>query len=87
MPSIFLTSNTRVTATANALKLPKPEVIALFRLKSDYSGEFGFDWIRCGDTAYFWDTDYEDVVKKHFTDATETTFEMDGNEKGGHYLT
>jgi len=85
MPSIFLTSNTRVTATANALKLPKPEVIALFRLKSDYSGEFGFDWIRCGDTAYFWDTDYEDVVKKHFTDATETTFEMDGNEKGGHY--
>lgn len=85
MPSIFLRSNTSVMASTAALRLPKPEVIALFRLKSDYNGEFGYDWLRCGDTSYFWDTDYEDVVKKHFTDATEETLEMDGNEKGGHY--
>ncbi|MBP6311716.1 MAG: hypothetical protein KA408_05560 [Flavobacteriales bacterium] len=62
MPSIFLSSDTSVTATAAALKLPKPEVRVEFRPASDYDGDHGFDWVRRGDTSLLGDKDYADII-------------------------
>lgn len=63
MPSIFLKSDTTITANAAVLTLPKPQVAVFFRPPNGFGGSFGFDWIRKGDTsAVTGDTWYRDVI-------------------------
>jgi len=63
MPSVFLNSDTSQTATIRALVLPHPKVSVQFRPPNGYSGAFGFDWVRMGDTsATTGDTWYRDII-------------------------
>jgi len=64
---------------------PNPRVIVNFRPNSNWKGEFGFDWLRVGDTKLFGDNKYEDIVSQQYTDATFANLQMDGNEYGGHF--
>ncbi len=65
--------------------IPPPKVITLFRPNSNWKGEFGFDWIRTGDTKLFADNNYERVVSKHYRDPYFTILETNGNEPAGFY--
>jgi uncharacterized protein YcnI len=50
-------------AAANPVKVKVPEkCIVKFRPKAGWTGEFGFDWIRDGQTSLSGDTDYATVV-------------------------
>jgi hypothetical protein len=74
MPSVFLSSDTSVTANVSPIELPKPEVAVLFRPPNGYNGNFGFDWIRTGDTsASTGDTWYRDIIGSY----SGTTFAKD----------
>jgi len=85
MPSVFLKSDTSVTASANALTLPSPEVIVNFRPLDTYKGEFGFDWVRMNDTPLFGDNKYEDIISKQYLTAAHTTLQPNGNKYDGVY--
>ncbi|NEN23563.1 hypothetical protein G3O08_08625 [Cryomorpha ignava] len=65
MPSVFLKSDTSKTASTGTLKLPKPEVHVYFRPHSGYNGEFGFDWMRTGDTGHNGDDWYKNIVGRY----------------------
>ena len=65
--------------------IPPPKVITLFRPNSNWKGEFGFDWIRTGDTKLFADNNYERIVSKHYRDPYFTILETNGNEPAGFY--
>jgi hypothetical protein len=52
------------------------ESMVLFRPHSAYDGEFGFDWIRMGDTGVKGDTWYRNIVGRYFTGTTNTQEEI-----------
>lgn len=62
-------------AAAAAVKKTIPEkCLVLFRPGSDWKGEFGFDWLRQGDTALSGDVDYSTIVGSYgAVYATEST--------------
>lgn len=75
MPTVFLKSDTSKTASTGAIEMPKAQVSVLFRPPNGFSGKFGFDWIRAGDTsASSGDTWYRDIIGSYsgatFTQAT-----------------
>jgi len=45
--------------------LPAPKVIVHFRPRASWKGEYGFDWIRKGDTKLDGDVDYKTLVGKY----------------------
>lgn len=85
MPTVFLKSDPSKTASTGTLKLPTPEVTVEFRPHSGYKGEFGFDWMRMGDTTFFGDNKYEKIVCKQYKTAALENLEMDINEHEGEY--
>ncbi|MGV0925396.1 hypothetical protein [Empedobacter tilapiae] len=70
---------------------PPPEEIPAkcvvhFRSKNNWQGEdYGFDWMRLGETTNFGDTKYEDIVAKQYTDATYTTLVTNTNQSSGSF--
>ncbi|MGE8528134.1 MULTISPECIES: hypothetical protein [Chryseobacterium] len=69
---------------------PPPEIkakcVVHFRSKNGWKGEeYGFDWMRLGETSNFGDVNYEDIVAKQYTDATYATLERDINEYDGSF--
>lgn len=46
-------------------KKPPAKAIVKFRPHTAWNGEFGFDWLRAGDTAFPGDTDYKTIVGKY----------------------
>lgn len=69
---------------------PAPEITAKcmvhFRAKKGWQGEeYGFDWMRLGETSNFGDTKYEDIVAKQYTDNTYKTLEKDINKYEGSF--
>ena len=62
---------------------PTPKVVVNFRPHANYSGEFGFDWLRVGDTELFGDHKYQDIVSKQYTDNKLTKLVMNGNTYNG----
>ncbi len=57
-----------------------------FRVTQPYAGEFGFDWMRIGDTLAPGDIDYKDHVGKLYSDAAHTNIEMNTNTYSGYFL-
>ncbi|CAA0151640.1 type VI secretion system tube protein TssD [Tenacibaculum maritimum] len=45
--------------------LSESKVLVNFRVHEKYKGEFGFDWIRVGDTGKKGDTKYKDIIGKY----------------------
>ena len=70
MPSVFLKSNNSVTANTGTLELPTPKVHVYFRPHSGYKGEYGFDWLRTGDTANNGDDWYKNIVGRYRNNTT-----------------
>ncbi len=69
---------------------PAPEIkakcIVHFRPKDGWKGEeYGFDWMRLGETSNFGDVNYEDIVTKQYTDNTFTKLERDINTYTGSF--
>lgn len=62
-----------------------PKVLVSFRPNDSWKGEFGFDWIREGDTSLFKDTKFEDIISKQYTDAAYTTLERNSNKYKGFF--
>ncbi len=60
------------------------KLIVNFRPKKDWKGEFGFDWIREGDTKLFNDNRFTDVVAYQYTDTSYTT-KVAGNTSHNKY--
>ncbi len=55
-----------ITVKKPNLTSKKPaKAIVKFRPHPAWKGEFGFDWLRCGDTAFKGDTDYKAIVGKY----------------------
>ncbi|MFL0084576.1 type VI secretion system tube protein TssD [Tenacibaculum maritimum] len=72
---------------SNLLQLiPPPKVLVNFRPHSNWKGEFGFDWIRTGDTSQKGDTPYKDIIGNYtagnFTqsDASYNTLKKEFNQ-------
>jgi len=64
----------------------KAKCIVHFRSKNGWQGEdYGFDWMRLGETSNFGDVDYENIITKQYTDATYTTLESNINEYDGSF--
>ncbi len=79
-------SHSSATKKSSSLQLkPNPQVIVNFRPHNKWKGEFGFDWLRTGDTSLFGDNDYETIVSKQYSDAAFTKLEKDGNKSDGHF--
>ena len=54
--------------TTTSILIPqvvKPEVTLHFRPHSSYAGEYGFDWMRLGDTCLDGDIDYKNYVGRY----------------------
>lgn len=69
---------------------PAPEInskcVVHFRAKDGWKGEdYGFDWMRLGETSSFGDANYEDIVTKQYTDSTFTVLEKDINAYNGSF--
>ncbi len=67
---------------------PPPKVLASFRPEDSWTGDFGFDWIRNGDTRVFNDKNsnkFMDIVSKQYTDSTYTTLERNPNKYKGSF--
>ncbi|PTX62346.1 hypothetical protein C8N46_103446 [Kordia periserrulae] len=64
-------------------EVPKAKV--QFKLKSSYSGEFGFDWMRIGDTFADGDIDYSNHVGKLYSDPAHTSVVLSRNSYSGHF--
>lgn len=62
-----------------------PKAKGEFRIKAPYSGEFGFDWMRVGDTGGQGDVSYKDIMGKLYEDAAFTTVVTDINEDVGFF--
>lgn len=62
-----------------------PKAKADFRLKLPYAGEFGFDWMRVGDTSAPRDMDYKNHIGKLYRDASHTIIENDINKDTGNF--
>jgi hypothetical protein len=60
------------------------KVIVHFRPKDDWKGEFGFDWMRIGDTKLFNDNRYEDIVANQYEKGTKN-LELNINEYKGDF--
>ena len=45
--------------------LPSPKVLVNFRTGNSYDGEYGFDWIRMGDTGKPGDVWYKDIIGRY----------------------
>lgn len=60
------------------------KVAVHFRPKDDWKGEFGFDWMRIGDTNLFNDANYKAIVSKQYEKGTNT-LETDGNVYKGDF--
>ncbi len=59
-----------------------------FRPKNNWVGEeYGFDWMRLGETSSFGDTYYKDIVAEQYTDSKFTNLETDVNEYDGYFKT
>jgi uncharacterized protein involved in type VI secretion and phage assembly len=58
------------------------KVIVHFRPKDDWKGEFGFDWMRLGDTKLFNDKKYEDIVANQYKTGTSDLEEEINEYKG-----
>ncbi len=65
--------------------IPEPEVVLNFRPENTWKGEFGFDWLRTGDTSLFGDNKYEDIVSKQYKEAAFTNLETNQNKYKGHF--
>lgn len=64
----------------------RAKCVVHFRSKSGWQGEdYGFDWMRLGETSNFGDVNYEDIVAKQYTDATYATIETNINEYDGSF--
>lgn len=62
--------------------VPQPKVIVDFRPNSSWKGEFGFDWIRSGDTELDGDVDYKTIIGKYGKDyATQPNAVFTKDEK------
>lgn len=59
-----------------------PKCKVEFRIAQPYAGEFGFDWMRIGDTLAPGDVNYKNHVGKIYKDAAHTIVEDDINEDG-----
>ncbi|NND94650.1 MAG: hypothetical protein HKN45_07255 [Flavobacteriales bacterium] len=80
MPSVFLKSDTSITANTEPLVIPKPKVAVFFRPPNGFGGGFGFDWVRKGDTsAVTGDTWYRDIIGSY--NAAGTVF----TKSNAHY--
>ncbi len=62
-----------------------PKAKADFRVKQPYDGEFGFDWMRIGDTGAPGDIDYKNHVGKLYRDVAHTIIETDSNVDNGNF--
>lgn len=78
---------------APGIKLPAKCVVQ-FRPKDHWKGEeYGFDWMRLGETSNFGDKNYKDVVAEQYKkskdkkDKAFTTLETDPNEYEGDFKT
>ncbi len=65
--------------------IPKPKIITHFRPNDQWKGEFGFDWLRIGDTKLFGDNTYETIVSKQYKDSAHTKLEKNGNVYKGYF--
>lgn len=57
-----------------------------FRVTQPYVGEFGFDWMRVGDTGAPGDVAYVDHIGKLYSDAAHTIVEPNTNKYSGYFL-
>ncbi|WP_131327895.1 zinc metalloprotease [Chryseobacterium vrystaatense] len=72
---------------AKGLELPAKCVVH-FRPKDNWKGEdYGFDWMRLGETEAFGDTYYEEIIAEQYKDASFKTLENDLNEYDGFFKT
>ncbi len=63
MPTVFLKSDPSKAASTGTITLPKPRAHVYFRPSTGFQGEFGFDWMRTGDTAVNGDSAwYKDLL-------------------------
>ena len=64
----------------------RAKCVVNFRSKDGWKGEdYGFDWMRLGETSVFGDINYEDIVAKQYTDSTYTTLVTDINSYNGSF--
>ncbi|MCV9931742.1 hypothetical protein OIU80_05555 [Flavobacterium sp. LS1R47] len=63
-----------------------PKAKADFRVKLPYAGEFGFDWMRVGDTIAAGDVDYKNHVGKLYKDPAYKIIENDINKDTGNFV-
>ncbi|MDR4952086.1 hypothetical protein REB14_07880 [Chryseobacterium sp. ES2] len=65
---------------------PQPiQLIVQFRPNKGWKGEFGFDWMRIGDTSLFNDQKFSDIIAYQYEDAKFTTKVKDGNKYKGYF--
>lgn len=62
-----------------------PKCKAEFRVKQPYAGEFGFDWMRVGDTGAPGDVDYKNIVGKLYDNGTPPKIITDPNVDTGTF--
>lgn len=62
-----------------------PKSVADFRVKLPYGGEFGFDWMRVGDTSASGDVNYQNIVGKLYKEAVFTNVVDDVNQSSGFF--
>lgn len=65
-----------LTKHAQLTILPPPKVLVNFRPHNNYAGEYGFDWIRMGDTGRPGDVWYRDIIGSY----SAGSFVQDTNE-------
>jgi hypothetical protein len=65
----------------------KAKCVVHFRPKKDWKGnDYGFDWMRLGDTGDFGDTQpYKNIVSKQYLNASTTNLVMDINAYNGNF--
>lgn len=61
------------------------QLIVQFRPNKNWKGEFGFDWMRIGDTSLFNDQKFEDIVAYQYEDAKFTTKVKNDNKYDGYF--
>lgn len=63
-----------------------PKCKAEFRITQPYSGQFGFDWMRIGDTGAPGDVNYKTLLGKLYSDSAHNNIEMNTNTYTGYFL-
>ena len=56
------------TKKAKLELVPPPKVLVNFRPHTNYNGEYGFDWVRMGDTGRDGDVRYKDIIGLYIDD-------------------